>query len=426
MAVRANQLTVAKIRAALAEGRRQRLHDGGNLVLHVRGPGTGYWVFRYNDGPHRREMGLGPYDPSNRDGLSLAAAREVAAEWRAVLRRGLDPIEERRRRERAERGVPTFREAAEAFLDTMLHQYRNAKHRQQWRSTLRTYAFPVLGDVPVDAVDTDHVLRVLQPIWTARTETAARVRQRLERILDYARVRGWREGENPARWRGHLALVLPPPSRLKGHGRHHPALDWREVPAFVAELVRWPSVSARALLFAILTAARTGEVLGARWGEIDMENRVWTIPDTRMKAGRGHRVPLSGPVLALLAELRPFADGPESPVFPGRRQRPLSQMALLMVLRRLNRDGRWRDPHSGRPVSVHGFRSAFRTWAGENTSHPFEVVEMALAHAVGDRTVQAYARGDLFDRRRQLMEDWATYCLSSAGAEASITASSSE
>jgi integrase len=274
--------------------------------------------------------------------------------------------------------------------------FRNEKHKAQWKSTLATYAAP-LKDKPVDTIGTDDVLAVLKPIWTTKPETASRVRGRIEKVLDAAKAKGFRQGENPARWRGHLDHLLPRQSKLAR--RHHAAMPYERVAAFIGELRQRESVAAPALEFCILTAARTGEVLGARWSEIDLDKRVWTLPPDRMKAGREHRVPLSDRAMSILRKLQEAKSGDF--VFPGQvRNKPLSNVAMDMVIRRLKPEN----------VTVHGFRSSFRDWAGNVSSFPREIVETALAHVIGDKAEQAYRRSDALDKRRKLMEAWAAYC----------------
>ncbi len=298
--------------------------------------------------------------------------------------------------------------------------WKNPVHARQWPATLESYVYPVLGALPVQAVDAGLVMQVLEPIWAAKPETASRVRGRIESILDYAAARGWRESENPARWRGHFDKLLPAPSKAKravrqttGPEEHHAALPYAEIAAFLAELRRQPGMAARALEFLILTAARTGEVIGARWEEFDLTAKVWTIPADRMKAGKEHRVPLSDAALAIVAELAkerrgdPGSEAGKGFVFAGGvAGRPLSNMAMLVLLRRMKRDD----------LTVHGFRSTFRDWAAERTGFPAEVAEMALAHTVADAVERAYRRGDLFEKRRQLMDAWAMFCTTSPAA----------
>jgi integrase len=338
---------------------------------------------------------------------------------------GIDPLDAKRAQRQAQRLSAakgrTFRDAAEEFIARNEAAWRNEVHRRQWRSTLETYVYPTLGELPVAAVDTGLVVQVLDPIWADKPETASRCRGRIEAVLDAATVRGWREGPNPAQWKGNLAHILPAPSKAKaamrrqnGRVEHHAALPYDQLPTFMAALRQRPGMAARALKFAILTAARTGEALGARWDEIDLDAKTWTIPAARMKAGKEHRVPLSAAALAVLEGVRPLAllrDGkpdPEAPVFPGtRRALPLSNMVLLMLLRRMMRDD----------VTAHGFRSSFSDWAAERTAYPREVVEMALAHALENKVKAAYRRGDLFEKRRNLMAAWASFCESAPAGE---------
>ncbi|WP_428396202.1 tyrosine-type recombinase/integrase [Lichenicoccus sp.] len=292
----------------------------------------------------------------------------------------------------------TFETVAEGYIKAHAAGWRNSKHAAQWGATLRTYVYPNFGSVAVVDVATEHVLAALQPIWSTKPETAARVRGRIESILDYAKAMKWRQGENPATWRGHLVKLLP--SRAKvAPVVHHAALPWTEIATFMAALRGQTGLSACALEFTILTAARSGETFGATWGEIDLEAKTWTVPASRMKAAREHRVPLSAPALALLeklAKLRPDTE-PGRYIFPGAAARkPLSNMAMTMVLRRMKRGD----------VTPHGFRSTFRDWAAEKTSFPNEVAEAALAHVVGDKVEAAYRRGDLFEKRRAMMEEW--------------------
>src|SRR4051794_30989575 len=356
------------------------------LMLVVQPGGSRSWMLRYQLNGRRRDMGLGPYPE-----ITLARARERAMEARRLVKGGRDPLAER------SRGTAlTFKAAAEALIESKRPGWRNAKHAAQWGSTLETYAYPLLGRLDVKGVDTQAVLDVLRPIWTEKPETASRVRQRIEAVLDYAAAVGARTGDNPARWRGHLDHLLAKPSKVRVV-EHHAALDWRDAPAFMAELARREGVGAKALAFAILTAARSGEVRGMRWREIDREAAVWTVPAGRIKAGKEHRVPLTPTALALLGA--PCA--PEDLAFPSgsRAGSQLSDVTLLAVLRRMGRG----------ELTAHGFRSTFRDWAGEATAHPREVIEAALAHRLKDRAEAAYARGDLFAKRRRLMEDWAAF-----------------
>ena len=385
------------------------LHDGGGLYLRVSGTGSKSWVFRFQLDGKRRDMGLGPYPD-----VSLAEARGKATAHRKQRHDGTDPLDAREAQRQAERVAIAkgriFREVAEEFIDRNQAGWRNAKHRQQWRNTLATYVYPTLGELPVSAIDTGLVVQVLESIWATKPETASRVRGRIEAVLDAAKVRGFRDGPNPAQWRGNLALLLPARAKVR-KVEHHAALPLDDMPDFLAKLRQREGTAALALQFAILTAARTGEALGARWAEIDLDAKVWTVPAGRMKAGREHRVPLSNAALAVLAKVRPLAVGkggePDqaAPVFPGpRRALPMSNMVFLMLLRRMKRDD----------LTAHGFRSTFSDWAAERTAYPREVVEMALAHAVGNKVEAAYRRGDLFDKRRKLMDAWAGFCTAPA------------
>ncbi len=374
--------------------------DGGGLYLNVRqhaGSISRHWLFRYRRGKRGAEREV-VISLGNAADLSLAAARKLAGECRTALAFGQDP----RRLARFRPAPQSFAEAAAAYIDAIEPSLRNAKHVAQWRSTLLGPAYCAsLQRVGVDKVTTEHVLAVLKPIWHVVPDTAKRLRGRIERVLDAATVAGQREeGANPARWDGHLQMLLPPPATLSRG--HHKALPYPEVPAFLVELRALDSVSARALEFTILTAARTGETVGATWSEIDVERRLWTIPAARMKAKREHRVPLTARCLEILAEVRKLKG---RYVFPGRdRTRHLSTMALLECVKGL------RPGHA----TVHGFRSSFRDWIGEATNFPTHIAEAALAHLVGDRTERAYRRGDALDRRRQLMAAWASFCNSDA------------
>ncbi len=288
---------------------------------------------------------------------------------------------------------------AEAYIAANGDSWRNAKHRAQWQNTLSAYVHPIIGDMPIAEVGTAHVLEILEPLWKTRPETASRVRGRIETILDNAKARELRTGENPARWRGHISQILPKRGRLtRGH---HKAMPYGDVPGFVAQLRTRKAMAALALEFVILTAARTGEVTGATWQEIDLGKKLWTIPATRMKAGKEHRIPLSPRAVEILETVKPL--GKEF-VFPGERGGPLSNMAMGMLLKRM-----------GKTVTVHGFRSAFRDWAAECTGYPHEVCEMALAHVIGNKAEAAYRRGDLFEKRARLMADWAGYCETKPG-----------
>jgi integrase len=381
------------------------LHDGGGLYLRVSPTGSKSWVFRFQIDGKRRDMGLGPYPD-----ISLAEARTRALAHRKERHDGIDPLDAKRAQRQAQRlsvaKGRTFREVAEEFISRNEAAWRNAKHRQQWRNTLATYVYPTLGELPVSAIDAGLVVQVLDPIWAEKPETASRVRGRIEAVLDAATVRGFRQGPNPAQWKSNLAHILPARARVRKVA-HHAALPFDDVPAFLTVLRGRAGMAARALEFAIFTAARTGEVLGARWGEIDLTGKVWTVPAERMKAHREHRVPLSAAAVAVLETMRPLAlarDGnpdPAAPVFPAPGGAVcMSNMVFLMLLRRMGRYD----------LTAHGFRSTFSDWAAERTAFPREVVEMALAHAIENKVERAYRRGDLSQKRRRLMADWARFC----------------
>ena len=372
--------------------------DGGGLWLQVTETGNRSWAFRFMLQGRARQMGLGPTHT-----LSLAEAREKARLCRRQLLEGVDPLAARQAARLAGRAdlarQRTFRDCAAVFLDSHEAGWKNDKHRAQWTATLTTYAYPLIGPLSVTAIETGHICKILEPIWTTKAETASRVRGRIERILDWAAARGYRSGDNPARWRGHLDKLLPARGKVQ-RVRHHPALPWQELPEFIISLRANGSLSAKALEFTILTAARTGEAIGAGWPEIDVEAALWTVPAERMKTRREHRVPLSPRAVALLAEL-PRLKGNDF-VFPGSQaKRPLSNMVMLQLLRGMK-------PKT--ELTVHGFRSSFRDWAGERSNHPREVIETALAHVIADKTEAAYRRGDALEKRRRLMADWCNYC----------------
>jgi integrase len=379
--------------------------DGGGLYLCVNPHGARSWIFRYMLNRRAREMGLGPVHT-----VGLAEARQKALDARRQLLDGIDPIAARQagRQQRLleQAKTITFKACAEQYIQAHRAGWKNKKHAQQWDRTLATYAYPHFGALAVAAVDVGLVRRAVEPIWAVKPETAGRVRGRIEAVLDYAASCGYRQGDNPARWKGHLENLLPQRAKVR-RVAHHAALPYDEIAAFLAALRGQEGVAARALDFAILTAARTGEVMGARWEEIDLANRLWTIPAERMKGGREHRVPLCDAALSLLNDIRgnDMVSQGDSYLFPGGRAKepgnqPLSNMAFLMLLRRMGRGD----------LTAHGFRSTFRDWAAERTNFPRDVAEMALAHAIGDKVEAAYRRGDLFDKRRQLMAAWAKFC----------------
>ncbi|MXP63408.1 site-specific integrase [Roseomonas sp. M0104] len=429
MAGKANTLTARAVANAKHPGthkRPVRIGDGGGLYLQIAAGGSKSWLFRFRLREKDREMGLGAADPEGRSGgVTLAEAREKAATARKLMREGVDPIDARQDEAEARKAADaaatlaasprTFKSVTEAFLTDREGGWSNPKHRAQWEATLRTLAFPALGKMPVERIGTEDVLNVLRGIWTQTPETASRLRGRIEAVLNFARVRGWREGENPARWRGHLDHMLANPRKVK-RPEHRPALPWREMPAFMAAMLKREGVAIHALAFAILTAARTGEVRLARWREIDREQAVWTVPAARMKARKVHRVPLSPAALAVLDAVAPLAKEGESLIFPSamREGAALSDMTLSAVIRRMNEEAggelpRWRDAE-GRAVVPHGFRSTFRDWAGETRPEGREVAEAALAHAIKGKAEAAYARSDLLEKRRPLMNAWGEWC----------------
>jgi integrase len=393
MARQTERLSPGKVAKARGPaGKTTLLVDGNGLYLRIGPTGAKSWVLRYMAGRRSHDMGLGSLSL-----VGLREAREHALQQRRLLRlEGIDPIAKRRAARQAAiieaASAMTFKDCAQAYIAAHKGGWKNPKHAAQWPSTLQTYVYPIFGNLPVQAVDVGLMTKAIEPIWATKPETASRVRGRIESVLDWATVRGHREGENPARWRGHLEKLLPPRRKVAAV-EHHAALPYAELPAFMGALAQREGFAARALELLILTAARTGEVLGARWSEIDLEGRLWTVPAGRMKAGREHRVPLSDGALAILTEL----DRTSELVFPGqRRDRPLSNMALLMLLRRMGRGD----------LTAHGFRSTFSDWCAEQTNFPSEVREMALAH---DKVEAAYRRGDLFEKRQQLAEEWGRY-----------------
>jgi integrase len=388
---RTGKLSARKVATLSKPGRNG---DGAGLYLSISKAGDTLrrrWVYLFTRGGKLREMGLGGFPE-----VTLAGARIERDKWAAILRSGGDPIGLRKAERAASRGVPTFGKLADEVIEDKGAEWRNEKHRQQWMTTLKEYAAPIRNRL-VNEIETDDVLSVLRPLWLKRPETASRLRGRIEHVLDAARARGFRQGPNPALWRGHLDKLLP--KHLKVTRRHHAALPYEKVARFIGEVRKRDAVGALAIEFTVLTAARTGEVLGATWDEIDLKSAVWTIPAKRMKASRIHRVPLSGRAVAILRKLEKIRSGDF--VFPGRKPgRPLSNMSMEMILRRMKVED----------ATMHGFRSSFRDWVGNETQFPREVAEAALAHVVGDAAEQAYRRGDALEKRRRLMEAWAEYC----------------
>lgn len=372
--------------------------DGGGLYLCIKASGAKSWIFRYRFGGKEHEMGLGSLNT-----FSLADARERAMEQRKLLADGKDPLGFKRaaqlERSMADTSIITFDAAAQSYIASQKHGWKNEKHAEQWTNTLATYASPVFGKLPVGEIETALVMRVLHPIWASKTETASRVRGRIEKVLDWCKTQGYRQGDNPARWKGHLENLLSAPKKTKTV-EHHPALPWREVGAFMQELRKMPGSAALALEVIILTNCRTSEAIEATWQEFDLDAALWTIPAGRMKAEKEHLIPLSEPALTVLRLARAEA-GDRMFVFPGaKKNKPLSNMACLALLKRMMRGD----------LTVHGFRSSFRDWAGETTSHPREVIEHAMSHQLKDKAEAAYARGTMLERRRVLMADWAEYC----------------
>lgn len=384
--------------------------DGSGLHLLVKNSGAKSWVLRYRFEGKPHDVGISQcpeaielLQATGQTELTLAQVRDIAAIYRMQVRAGINPLEKRKTKaptikvSQAETTTlaTSFKDAAIQYLRSREATWRNAKHRQQWRNTLTQYVYPHIGEMELSSITTKEVLEVLEPIWHTKSETANRVRGRIEAVIDYAKARGDFTGENPARWRGHLEKLLPARSRLSRG--HHKAMPYLEVPEFLTQLRERHAMAALALEFTVLTAGRTSEVLGATWDEIDFQQQIWTIPATRMKAGREHRVPLSPRAMEIINHTRQLNG---TYLFPGPRGGKLSGMAMSMLLRRMEKD-----------ATVHGFRSSFRDWAGETTAHAHEVCEMALAHSVSDRTVAAYRRGDLFEKRLQLMVDWEQFCV---------------
>ena len=392
----------ARVMGALEVGalKKPALHNVGGvagLYLQVFETGARCWILRIKVGKKRRDMGLGGFPD-----VSLAEAREKAKEKREVVSDGGDPIEERRAARSARLAMQaasvSFKFCALAYIDAHEAGWRNPKHAQQWRNTLATYAYPVMGDVMVRDVALPQVMSILEPIWKTKTETASRLRGRIESVLDWATSRGYRDGLNPARWKGHLDALLPEPGKV-ARIVHHPALSLGELGDFMQALRQREGMGARALEFSILTAARSGETRGATWAEIDMDAALWIIPGTRMKAGAEHRVPLSEAALALLTILPRMAG--THLVFYAPRGGILSDMSMTAVTRRMDA-----------ACVPHGFRSTFRDWCAERTNYPRDLAEMALAHTIGDKVEAAYRRGDMLEKRRRMMTEWAGFCAS--------------
>lgn len=394
MPKKAKELSALEVRN-LSEPGTHFVGGVAGLALKIKDTGTKSWVLRAMVGSKRRDFGLGGFPD-----VTLALAKDAAREARAKIKAGIDPIEEARQARSAlkasQASAITFQKAAEAYIKAHKDGWRNEKHTKQWTATLTAYAYPKIGALLVQDVELPQVLSVLEPIWTSKTETASRLRGRIEQVLDWATARGYRQGLNPARWRGHLDKLLPKPSKV-ARVVHHDALPVSEVGAFMASLRKQEGIGAKALELAILTAARSGEVRGARWSEFDLKAGLWVIPGHRMKAGREHRVPLSPEAVSILEALPRQAA--TDLVFVGAKGGQLSDMTLSAVIKRM-----------GAPCVPHGFRSTFRDWAAERTNYPSEMAEMALAHTISDKVEAAYRRGDLFEKRRRMMADWASFC----------------
>jgi integrase len=392
------QRTLNRLTNKFVEGKREpgMYADGGSLYLRVADGGSKQWVFRYAANGRLRDMGLGAVAPR---GFTLAQAREKARDARLLRLEGIDPIAHRHTQratlQAADAKAMTFRQCAEGYIKDNEKEWKNAAHHQQWTSTLATYVYPVLGNLPVAAIDTPLVLQVIKPLWADKTETASRVRGRIEAILGWATVHHYRSGDNPARWQGLLEHVLPARAKV-AKTQHHIALPYAEIAPFMTKLRQDTSAAARCLEFIVLTGARLAEATGAVWTEIDFEARTWTVPASRMKGGREHKVPLSDAAMAAVEAMPRMS----AFVFPGMRDgQPVGSRTIQNLVK-----------HVGGEITVHGFRSSFRDWAAERTNFPREVAEMALAHAIPNAVEAAYRRGDLFEKRRRLMDAWADYC----------------
>lgn len=392
----ANRLTQLQVTRLKEPG---QYNDGAGLLLNISPGGSKSWVLRYTFKGRERRTGLGPFPE-----VTLSEAREATLNLRRQIRHGLDPVEEKKKARAAATAEQaksvTFDWCAEKYIAAHKPSWKNPKHGDQWTNTIATYVSPIMGNTAVDRIETGHIMRVLEPIWTTKSETASRVRGRIESILSWAAVRKFRSEDNPARWKGHLDALLPARKKI-ARVQHHAALPLRDMSAFMNELKQQAGVGALALQFTILTAARSGEVRGMTWDEVNLDDAVWIIPGERMKAGRDHRVPLSTHAKAILTTMEELKLGDTNVVFPGIRDRkPLSDMTLTAVLKRMERTD----------ITVHGFRSTFRDWAAEVTHYPREMAEMALAHTVSDQVEAAYRRGDMFEKRRKMMADWDAFC----------------
>lgn len=412
MPKQAKELKAIHIKRLSEPGRHAVGGVPAGLSLNITDTGARSWIFRVTVGRNRRHIGLGPYPE-----VSLAEARERALEMKRKISAGIDPVEERQVERAAlaveQRQRTTFEDAFERYYEEKVQgELKNAKHIKQWRSTLTTYAFPVIGDKAVASITVEDILAVLRPIWPTKNETASRVRQRIEAVLDWSKAMELREGENPARWKGNLQQILPSPNKVQRENRY-PAVALDEIADWFRVLRTREGIAARALEFLTLTASRSGEVRGALWDEIDLANGIWTIPGDRMKAGREHRVPLSAAAVDLLADQPRLMDCPY--VFPSPKNGQMSDMTISAVMRRIQaaeeKEGRpgFLDPRSRRPAVPHGLRSSFRDWAAERTDYPSDMAEMALAHNVGSDVERAYRRSDMVEKRRAMMEEWARF-----------------
>jgi integrase len=404
MARQIHRLSAVEVKTLTAKG----MHpDGGGLYLRITDNATKSWMFRYTLDKEAHNMGLGSYPA-----LSLADARAEAERWRKVKEQGRDPIAtrqaEKAKRKANDKSVKTFRQCAEAYIDAHRDSWKNPKHQTQWPNTLEAYVYPIFGDSPVSEVTIGQVMEVLEPIWKTKTETASRVRGRIEAVMDWAIVREYRHGNNPARWKGRLDKLLPRRSKV-ATVKHHPALDYGDLAEFMTQLRRHEAIAARGLEFLILTCTRTNETMGARWEEIDLGKAFWTLPPERTKMKKEHRVPLADDALKVLEQMQEIRTSDY--VFPGQiESRPLSNMAFLQLLKRMKRAD----------ITAHGFRSTFRDWAAERTAYSREVAEMALGHAIGNKVEAAYRRGDLFEKRRRMMNDWADFASATSAARGNV------
>ena len=394
------KLTTKGVQKLVRESKPGMTNDGDGLYLKIGKGGGASWIYRFRWNSKLRDMGLGSFANT-----SLSEAREMASEQRKLVKQGIDPLAAREQKTEIEAGPVTFTHCAARYIQSHRRSWRNAKHARQWVRTLKTYVRPVIGNLPVEEVTTQDILKILTPIWTVKNETAKRVQGRIENVLDFAAAHEYRDPVNPARWRGHLDKLLAKPSRIQKVS-HHPAMPYEQVAAFMDLIQRYSSMSSKALQFLILTATRTSEVLNAEWHEVDIAKKTWRIPAERMKANREHRVPLSSQAMDLLLCL-PRVKG-NNHIFPGMKAgRSLSNMSLLQFMRGL---GYGTNGEQGNYVP-HGFRSSFRDWTGEVTSYPRDVAEMALAHTIENKVEAAYRRGDLFEKRRAMMQEWANFVI---------------